>query len=77
MKQISDYRGRLIRLTEERLRHILDHPEMAKMQEAMTETLRDPAVVMRSRSDNQVELELSLLLQTPCGRQMTLCGGKI
>ena len=28
MKSLVDYQGRIVRLTEERLAHILEHPEM-------------------------------------------------
>ena len=51
MLVLSDYEGRPVRLTDERWRHIEEHPEMARMQEAVAETLLDPEVVIRSASD--------------------------
>ncbi len=40
MRVFRDYQGLAIRLTEERLAHILEHPEMAGMEEAIAETLQ-------------------------------------
>ena len=51
MKTLRDFEGRLIRLTDERLRHILEHPEMSDMSETNTQTLEHPEVVVRSQSD--------------------------
>ena len=51
MLVLSDYDRRPVRLTDERWRHIEEHPEMASMQEAVAETLREPEVVIRSASD--------------------------
>lgn len=38
MKWLADYQGRQVRLTNERLRHVLEHPEMAGMESAIDET---------------------------------------
>jgi hypothetical protein len=43
-------------LTEERLRHILSHPEMAGLEAAITEAVRKPQAVVISRSDENVRL---------------------
>ncbi|MBI4339831.1 MAG: hypothetical protein HY680_07740 [Chloroflexi bacterium] len=51
-----DFQGQLIRLTDERLRHILEHPEMAEMVSAIPETLLYPDVVAVSQSDDFVRL---------------------
>jgi molybdopterin synthase catalytic subunit len=40
-----------IRLTSERLGHILEHPEMAGMENAISETLKNPERVVESVSD--------------------------
>ena len=42
MKVLKDYSGRDVRLTDERRQHILDHAEMAGLEAALEETLRDP-----------------------------------
>jgi hypothetical protein len=39
MKILKDYQGRDVRLTEERLQHILEHQEMASLAAALEETL--------------------------------------
>ena len=56
MKVLKDYFGRSVRLTDERLRHILEHPEMADMESAMEATLREPEKVIQSRTDESVAL---------------------
>jgi len=56
MPTIEDYSGREIRLTEERWRHIQEHPEMSDMRSAVGETLRAPEVVVQSLSDFEVRL---------------------
>jgi hypothetical protein len=42
MKMLKDYEGRDVRLTDERLRHILEHPEMANLEAALEETVHQP-----------------------------------
>lgn len=57
-----------MRLTDERLRHTLLHPEMAAMDDAerrIALTLSDPEVVVRSRSDPEVELHHKRFASTP------------
>ena len=54
MKTLADCFGRQVRLTDERLAHILDHPEMKGMEEEMERTLRQPQLVRRSGSDGAV-----------------------
>jgi len=36
MRTIHDYQGLAIRLTDERLAHILEHPEMIEMESALS-----------------------------------------
>ncbi len=64
---LTDYRGRGVRLTVERLRHILDHPEMVDMFAAIEQTLAEPKLVVRSRTDEQVNLAYSFYRGTPVG----------
>ncbi len=56
-----------MRLMEERLRHILEHPEMADLEEALAETLRDPQFVIQSRADPAAELSYRYYLGTKVG----------
>ena len=57
MKLLIDFRGRIIRLTEERENHIeVDHPEMVGQIERINETLKNPNIVVRSNVDLEVEL---------------------
>jgi hypothetical protein len=48
---LADYEGRSIRLTDERWRHIEEHPEMIGLRRAVAETLREPEAVIQSASD--------------------------
>jgi hypothetical protein len=57
MRWCEDVYGRRIRLTGERQEHIADvHPEMSGQAEKVDETLLSPDVVVRSRTDQAVEL---------------------
>jgi hypothetical protein len=51
MKVLHDRWNLAIRLTEERLAHIVEHPEMATMEDAIGMTLMDPESVVTSLSD--------------------------
>jgi hypothetical protein len=56
MPILFDYQNRKVRLTEERLAHILTHPEMVEMESQIADTLKNPQLVRKSRSDDSVEL---------------------
>jgi len=56
MAVLKDFQGRHIRLTDERLKHILEHPEMRGLASRIKETLADPFKVIQSASDAQVKL---------------------
>ena len=57
MKMLADYQGLLtIRLTDERLAHIIEHPEMVGLEAAVEETLKNPNVVIQSVSDETARL---------------------
>ena len=56
MKPLKDYEGREVRLTDERLGHILEHPEMAELEAALEHTLRQPEFVIQSRTNPATEL---------------------
>ena len=53
---ITDYLGRSVRLTLERRKHILEHPEMQEWVEKIPEVLARPDRVVGSRFDPESEL---------------------
>ena len=67
MKTLRDHQGLAIRLTDERLAHILEHPEMAAMAQAIEETLRHPRYVIQSLSDEPARLYYRLYVGTMVG----------
>lgn len=56
MKRLEDCFGQAVRLTDERLAHILEHPEMQGLAAEIERVLRRPQFVRRSRSDETVRL---------------------
>jgi len=67
MKVLHDFDGLAIRLTDERLGHILEHPEMMSLETAIEETLRDPERVVRSLGDPAVHLYYRFYFRTVVG----------
>ncbi|MGE0875358.1 MAG: hypothetical protein AB7O31_11880 [Burkholderiales bacterium] len=67
MKTLRDYEGRAIRLTDERLAHILEHPEMQGMEDRIAETLLRPERVMESLSDPMARLYYRMYVATRVG----------
>jgi hypothetical protein len=67
MKTFADCFGHNVRLAEERLAHILEHPEMKGLAAEMEHVLRQPQLVRRSRSDNAVRLFYEFYAQTIVG----------
>ncbi len=64
---LKDFRGRDVRLTDERLAHILEHPEMAGLESALQETLRQPTLVIQSRTDAAAKLNYRYYFGTTVG----------
>lgn len=57
MKLFKDIQRREIRLTPERQEHIeTDHPEMSEQINKIQNTLKSPDVIVRSKTDPDVEL---------------------
>ena len=56
MKTLKDCFGHSLRLTDERLAHILDHPEMKGLEAEIERVIQRPQLVHRSRSDAAVRL---------------------
>jgi hypothetical protein len=67
MATLTDHEGRAIRLTEERWKHISEHPEMRGMREALEETMRAPEVVHESASDPAAHLYYRFYHRTMVG----------
>ncbi len=67
MEVIVDHNGLSVRLTDERLAHILDHPEMAGLEVAIAETLKGPAFVIQSITDEAARLYYRFYSGTPMG----------
>jgi hypothetical protein len=67
MIEITDCFGHPVRLTDERLAHILDRPEMQNMREAIMHTLKTPVEVRVSRSDLSVRLFYEFYARTRVG----------
>jgi hypothetical protein len=67
MKTIQDCFGHSVRLTDERMAHILEHPEMCGMSAEIERVLTDPQSVRRSRSDDAVRLFYEFYAQTLVG----------
>lgn len=66
-QSFNDYQNRSIRLTDERLAHILDHPEMLELEAQIATVLQEPQVVRQSNSDSQVQLYYRYYAQTMVG----------
>jgi hypothetical protein len=62
-----NYQTDSIRLTDERLEHILDHPEMVELINQIGALLQDPQIVRVSRTDPQVHLYYRYYEQTMVG----------
>jgi len=67
VKLLHDHEGRTIRLTDERLKHILEHPEMNRMSRAIEETLSNPKRVIQSMSDPDAHLYYRFYIGTRVG----------
>lgn len=67
MKIFKDIEGRPIRLTDERRRHILEHPEMINMVSAIEETLVSPHKIIESLSDAHAHLYYRFYIGTKVG----------
>ena len=67
MRVLQDFQGLAIRLTDERLAHILEHPEMVGMEPAMEEALLRPERVVASFSDPEARLYYRFYVGTRVG----------
>ena len=69
MLVLRDYANRSIRLTDERLTHILEHAEMAELYHAIPETLARPQRVVQSIADRHAPLYYRRYPQTRVGEK--------
>jgi hypothetical protein len=67
MRILTDCFGREVRLTDERLAHILEHPEMAGRGPELDAILREPRLVRLSRSDPRARLFYDFYSETIVG----------
>jgi len=69
MKVLRDYRGIAVRFTDERLAHILSHPEMLEMEREIEKTVAQPEHVVKSRSDAEARLYYRFYPRTRVGEK--------
>ena len=67
MKTFNDCFGKQVRLTDERLAHILEHVEMTGLAAEVERVLQHPQFVRQSRSDDAVRLFYEFYAQTIVG----------
>jgi hypothetical protein len=67
MEAIRDCFGSYVRLTDERLAHILEHPELAGMEGELKVVLQVPSVVRLSQVDDDVKLFYKFYPRTQVG----------
>ncbi|HSH38724.1 MAG TPA: hypothetical protein VK993_08055 [Chthoniobacterales bacterium] len=67
MKMVTDCFGRPVRLTDQRLAHILEHAEMRDMDEEIVRTLRFRTEVRVSSTDAAVRLFYEFYFRTAVG----------
>ncbi|WP_295100015.1 hypothetical protein [uncultured Candidatus Kuenenia sp.] len=66
MEIIKDYQNRNIRFTGDRKDHIeQDHPEMLNQYDKIKDSLKSPFMIVRSKTDNEVELFYKKYSRTP------------
>lgn len=56
MRVFVDYQGWPVRLTDERMLHILQHREMVELENEIPNVLAQPKFVKRSKTDASVQL---------------------
>ena len=71
-RRITDYSGRVIRLTDERLRHIREHAEMVRQERKIREVLQSPDVVWTSHEDASVHVYYRRYTRSPVGSKHLL-----
>jgi hypothetical protein len=67
--RLADYEGRVVRLTSERLAHVLLHPEMDGQLDRIRETLLEPDLIVATRADDTVRVYHRRYASTPVTRK--------
>ena len=67
MRILTDCFGQRVRLTDERLVHILEHPEMRSIDSEIEAVVNGPHFVRRSRSDANVRMFYKFCPETIVG----------
>jgi len=77
MKEFADFKGKRIRLSSERLKHILKRPEMRNQLSKIRETLGHPLEVRKSNYDSSIHLYYKKYAGTPVGEKFLLVVVKV
>ena len=67
MQILTDREGRSVRFTDERKAHMLNHPEMEGLEPDTKNALREPQLVIRSATDESVQLYYYYIQKTLVG----------
>jgi hypothetical protein len=76
-RRIIDYAERTVRLTDERLGHIHEHPEMVGQERRIREVLQKPDVVFTSHKDSSVHVYYRHYESGPVGSKHLMVAVKI
>ena len=76
-RRIIDYANRTVRLTDERLLHILEHSEMAGQVRRIREVLQKPDFVYTSHKDSSVHVYYRHYSRSPVGSKHLMVAVKI
>ena len=76
-RRIVDYANRAVRLTDERLLHIYEHPEMSGQERRIRETLEKPDAVVTSHKDSSVHIYYRHYARSPVGSKQLMVAVKI
>ncbi len=76
-EELTDYKGRAIRLTDERWKHILEHPEMAEQRQRLMETLSSPEVIVTTVKDETIHAYHRFYKETPVTSKYMIVAVKI
>ena len=76
-KGLQDRFGRAVRLTDERIAHVLEHVEMAEQLDKLEEVLQEPDVIVRSQRDPNVHLYHKHYTTTPVTEKYLLVAIKV
>lgn len=76
MLLLNDFRGRIVRLTDERLTHIMKHAEMQGQEKFIAEVLQEPDSIFLSHHDPSVHIYHKLFDKTPVTRKYLIVAVK-